>query len=197
MSKKEEIELKIKEQRIVEANKKGLVGFSGKIGTIVKILGSEITYQSFDHEVFENQNKDPKNSSELMSSIPTMEMDEVLRPEGEEWGEIGETYFSYTRKIGLYFDGLSRGMHMEIKYYEETSELSLTYKGYLAYREVMGEIETYIPDTQWENWVESLFRLSKKIQRERKEIEFKNKTLISQKIKENWINNLIKKWGNI
>lgn len=197
MSKKEEIELKIKEQRVLEANKKGLVGFSGKIGTVVKTLGSEIIYQSLDYDVFENQNDNPKNSAELMSSIPIMEIDNNTRPEGNEWGEKGESYFSYTRKLGLHFDGLSRGMHMEIMYNEEASELSLTYKGYLAYKEVMGEIETYVPNDQWEQWIESLFKISKKIQREKKEIEFKNKTLASQKSKENWINNLIKKWGDI
>ena len=57
----------------------------------------------------------------------------------------------------MHFDGLSRSMHMEIKYSEETSELSLTHRGYLVYKEVMGDLEVYVPNEEWESWIEKLW----------------------------------------
>ena len=195
MSKREELEARIREQRVLEATKKGLVGFSGKIGTVLKSLGEEIIAQDFSMDFPEDMN--PTNASELMSGIPTIEIDESVRPEGQEWGETGESYHSSARSIGLHFDGLSRGMHMEIKYDEERSELSLTYKGYTAYRECMGEIETYVPNEEWEGWIERLWSVSKKIQREQKEKDFKNRAIQAERTKQDWLDSLMKRWGRI
>lgn len=196
MSKREELESKIREQRVLEATKKGLVGFSGKIGTVLKVLGQEIVSQDFDGDLFEENEETPKNNRDLMLGIPTIDMDENYRPVGEEWAEIEKTYYSSIRKIGLHFDGLNRGMHMEIKYDDETSELYLTHKGYLVYKECMGEIECYVPNEEWEGWIDRLWQISKKIQREKKEVEFEEKALNVEKEKQAWWSSLVKKWGN-
>ena len=45
MSKQEEIEEKIREQRTIEANKKGLIGQNGKIGMVLRMLGHPIIAQ--------------------------------------------------------------------------------------------------------------------------------------------------------
>lgn len=198
MSKREELEARIREQRTLEANKKGLVGASGKIGVVLRMLGQDIIAQS-QNEGFsvlpEEEPQEPKNNSEFMSRIPIMDVDGVSRPDSEEWAEMGEANFSYTRKVGMHFDGLGRGMHMEIQYDEERSELSLLYKGYLAYREVMGEIDTYVPNEEWEGWVERLYRLSKDIQRRGKEAEFKENAERAEKEKASWWRSMLARWG--
>ena len=48
MASKEEMESRIREQRTAEANKKGLVGQGGKIGTVLRALGSPIVGQTED-----------------------------------------------------------------------------------------------------------------------------------------------------
>jgi hypothetical protein len=199
LSKREELEARIKEQRTLEANKKGFVGAAGKIGTVLRMLGQDIVAQ-YDDVGFgylpEDEPEEPKNASEFMRRIPTMEIEGSPRPGSPEWSEAGEANFSYTRRIGMHFDGLGRGMHLEIQYSEEKSELSLTYKGYLAYRETMGEIDTYVPNEEWEGWVERLYRTSREIQRKEKEEEFKNKAEEAEKEKKTWWESMLKRWGN-
>lgn len=198
MSKKEELEARIKEQRTLEANKKGLVGVSGKIGVVLRTLGDEIIAQSEDTTpgyLMEEEKEDPSNSGELMSYIPIMDIEGNQRPEGPEWGEAGESRFSSTRRIGMYFDGLSRGMHMEIMYDEEKSELSLHHRGYLAYREVMGDLEAYVPNQEWEGWIEALYKKSKEIRRIEKEEEFKRRLAEAEKEKASWWEALKVRWG--
>lgn len=201
MSKREELETRIKEQRVLEATKKGLIGASGKIGTVLRMLGSDIIYHGEDYGAsFLEPNEDrpePRNAIDMLSYIPTMDTESNSRPVGEEWNEVGESYAVSTRKIGMHFDGLSRSMHMEIKYNEETSELSLTYKGYLAYREVMGDLEVYIPNEEWEGWVEKLWTLSRDKQRKQKEEEFKKRTEDAEEAKNTWLESLMKRWGRI
>lgn len=198
MSKREELEARIREQRTLEANKKGLVGASGKIGVVLRMLGQDVIAQSMDEGFLlapEEEPQEPRNSSEFMRRIPVMDLDGVSRPDSEEWAEMGEAEFSYTRKVGMHFDGLGRGMHMEIQYDEEKSELSLFYRGYLAYREVMGEIDTYVPNEEWEGWLDRLHRLSKDIQRRQKEQEFKENAERAEKEKSTWWDSMLARWG--
>ena len=196
MSKREELEARIREQRVLEANKKGLVGVSGKIGVVLKSLGQDIVSQGYADDVLGwGDGVEPRNASEFMKTIPTIEVDGNQRPETNEWGEIGEEIPYSTRKIGIHFDGLGRGMHMEIMYDEDKSELSLTHKGFLAYREVMGEIDTYIPNDEWEGWIDRLFKTAKEIQRRNKEVEFNNNALAAEREKLAWWESMKKKWG--
>lgn len=200
MSKREDLELRIKEQRVLEANKKGLMGASGKIGTTLRMLGSDIIYHGEDYGVSflhsDEDKEEPKNAKEMLSYMPTMDAESNERPTGEEWSEIGEIRNVTTRKIGMHFDGLSRGMHMEIKYNEEKSELSVTHKGYLVYKEVMGDLEVYVPG-EWEGWVERLWSLSREKQRKQKEEEFKEKAEKANEAKSDWLEYLIRRWGRI
>lgn len=202
MSKREELEIRIKEQRVLEANKKGLIGSAGKIGTVLRMMGSEIVYQGeesvgADFLNHDEERLEPRDSKELLSYLPTMDVDGVTRPEGKEWGEIGDANPTRTRKIGMHFDGLGRGMHMEIKYDDERSELTLTHKGYLVYKEVMGDIEAYVPNEEWEGWVDSLWSVAKNVQRKRKEEEFKKNTEEADQAKNSWLESLMRRWGRI
>jgi hypothetical protein len=199
MSKMEDLENRIREQRLLEANSKGLVGASGKIGTVLMSLGHEIVGQGGDSagwwEEEEEDSEDPRNPLELMKKIPVMDVDGNMRPEGPEWSEMEGGDFYSTRRVGFHFDGLGMGMHMEILYDEESSALSLTHRGVLSYREVMGELEAYVPNEEWEGWVNRLYKVAKKRQRAAKEDEFREKAEEAEAAKEGWLDRIRKRWG--
>lgn len=204
MSKQEELEQRIREQRTVEANRKGLVGHGGKIGVVLKIFGQPIVAQS-EGGLYVDTNKiddwggyddlEPRNASEMMRKFPTMEMEGNERPSSGEWSEVGDPVPYSTRTIGMHFDGLSRGMHLEIKYDDSTTELEVHYKGYLVYKEVKGELATYIPIDEWEGWIERLFKSAKEIQRRLREKEFEDQVQETEKRKAGWLVEMAKKWG--
>lgn len=208
MKKIEEIEEKIKEERLLEATKKGFYGQNGKIIFILKMLGepiisqnqggiySDFTYLPDPYEEESNLN-DVTSENEFLQEIPVMNLEGIERPNSSEWSDLNDGEYTSIVKIGHHFCGLNRGMHMEIKYDDEKSELSLTHKGYLVYRETMGDIDTYIPHDEWEGWVEKLWVLSRGIQRKQKEEEFKKKNEETDEIKESWLNSLMKKWGKV
>lgn len=191
MAQKEELEARIREQRLAEANKKGLMGASGKIGTVLKAMGSPIVGQIQElPPLVEWEEVDQRNE------LPTLDMEGIERPSGPEWSEYSghlEPFSTY--KMGMHFDGLSRGMHLEIIYKDETSEISVYHKGFLVYRETQGELECYIPSEEWEEWMARLFKIAKKIQRENKESEFKLAMEEAKKNKASWLSDIASKWG--
>lgn len=205
MSKQEELEQKIKEKRLIEANKKGIVGQNGKIGIVLKILGQPILSQSEGNEYIDtyylekeedNYDQSPKNAEELLSQIPVMGSASNDRPNTEEWSNnVRETIECSTQTIGWHFCGLSNGMHLEIKYDNYYSELSVIYKGYLVYRESKGEIDCYVPVDEWEKWIESLYKIAKDKQRKKREEEFNEKLKIAEQNKNSWWQEMKKKWG--
>lgn len=206
MSKQEELEERIREQRIVEANKKGLMGQNGKIGIVLKVLGSPIIRQSeggiyVDTNYFNinQEEKEIHNISdpvELMSEIPIMGIENNNRPNSKEWYQYMPDPINYgIDTIGLHFDGLNRGMHLEIKYDELSSELILYYKGYVAYREIKGELLGYSPNEEWEKWMNHLYKISKDKLRKIKEEEFEETIKQNEKNKINWWNSIKEKWG--
>lgn len=195
MASKEEIELKIKEQRTAEANKKGLVGQGGKIGTVLKALGSPIVGQAEDAAYLDLNGSENSPVGSPIKDIPIMEIEGAERPSGPEWDEIGESVSFSTRVIGRHFDGLSRGMHLEILYKDDSSEMSVYHRGYLVYREIQGEIDCYVPLAEWEDWISSLFKVAKKVQRESKEKEFSQKIEAAEAAKRSWLREMASRWG--
>lgn len=195
MSSKEEMESRIREQREAEANKKGLMGQNGKIATVLRMLGSPIVGQVQDAGFLDLEGRGDDPSGSPLIDIPTMEIDGSVRPEGSEWGEASDPVSFSTRSVGTHFDGLSRSMHMEIIYKDEQSELSLYHRGYLAYREVQGELDCYIPSDEWESWVSDLFKVAKRVQRESKEEEFEAKVKKAEAAKESWLRHIASRWG--
>lgn len=191
MAQREELEARIREQRLAEANKKGLMGASGKIGTVLRAMGSPIVGQiqgSLPPMAWEEV--DERND------IPTMDIEGAERPSGPEWSEHADHLESFsTYKMGMHFDGLSRGMHLEIIYKDETSEIIVYHKGFLVYKESQGELECYVPSEEWEGWVAGLFKVAKKIQREEKELEFKRTMEEAKKNKASWLSEMASKWG--
>lgn len=194
MAQREELEARIKEQRLAEATKKGLTGMSGKIGTVLRALGGPIVSQTEDVTYIDTSGDEAVRGPE--EAIPIMYVDGVSRPEGAEWSETSATPSHFgVHNIGWHFDGLSRGMHMEIFYKDESSEMSLYCRGYLVYREVQGDLVCYVPSDDWEGWIASLFKLAKKMQREEKEREFQSKIREAERSKRSWLGDLASRWG--
>jgi hypothetical protein len=195
MASKEEIESRIKEQRTAEANKKGLMGQGGKIGLVLRMLGSPIVGQVEDAAFLDLEGRIEDPSGNPIMDIPVADLDGVNRPYGSEWGGIAESVPVSTRTIGMHFDGLSRSMHLEIIYKDEESELSVYHRGRLVYREVQGDLVCYVPADEWEDWVSSLFKTAKKMHRDSKEDEFKEKVKEARDSKESWLRHIAARWG--
>jgi len=136
MSKQERI---IREKRTIEAVKKNMMGQTGKLGTIVKYLGYPVIRQGsglFDQSFLDDPFAHP------IEDLPTSEDLEVYQE-------------------GYIFDGLSRGMHIEIKYENADRRIWCTYKGYPVYFEISGELESYAPFSDWEDLIERLYKAAK------------------------------------
>lgn len=208
MSKAEEFEEKIKEKRTLEANKKGLIGQNGKLGIILKSLGSPIiehsegggyvesNYIDLEGKTDDINLHDISSSEEFMKKIPIIYMKGVERPQTDEWNLDMPDSISYgIETIGLHFDGLNRGMHLEIKYDYNLSELVVYYRGYLVYKEIKGDLFSYIPNEEWEKWVDSLYKIAKEKHRKQKEEDFKKTTIQNEKDKNAWIEKIRLRWG--
>lgn len=195
MASREEMESRIREQRVAEANKKGLAGQAGKIATVLRALGSPIVGQVQDVAYLDLDGRDEDTLGSILQMIPTMDIDGSERPSGQEWGESSESVSFSTRSVGMHFDGLSRGMHLEIIYKDESSEMSVYHRGRLVYQESQGEITSYVPVEEWEGWVSDLHRVAKRIQREAKEAEFKDKVQEASAAKSLWLQRIASRWG--
>ena len=169
----------IKEQRLMEATRKGITGLEGKFGVILKYLGQPILYQT---SCFPNSEKT------YLPDVYDMPEEEAL-PVFDEDQDIVE--------IGRFFDGLRYGVHLEIKYMDckYPKELVVTYKGYTVYCEMNNELECYIPRDEWEEQLERLYVMAKqKEQVKIKEIKSKNKA-INKGVMEVFLEKLKMKWG--
>lgn len=143
-----QIEKTIREQRTIEAVRKQLMGMHGKIGTIVRHLGTPIIYQGGG-----------------MCDVRSIEdyTGELYYP-AESAGEslpVFDEESDYSDVEGYLFDGLSRGLHMEIKYLDTTKTLTVLWRGYPVYREIAGELYAYVPKDDWEKPVDRLYDAAK------------------------------------
>tara|TARA_Y100000034_G_scaffold38278_2_gene47013 strand:- start:255 stop:779 length:525 start_codon:yes stop_codon:yes gene_type:complete len=168
-------EKRIKEQRLIEAAEKNYLGASGKLGSICRYLGEPIKgvggslYDSYEYSFDSWGEEDPEE-------LPTAEMDESVYD------------------LGYLFDGLSRGMHLEVKYLAYEKKLTCHYKGHEVYKEKAGELMGYAPFDEWETLIDKLYKIAQTKARKRKvEIAKDEKakrlthaTGFLQKIRERW-----------
>ena len=191
-------EKRIKDQRVIEANRKNLFGLEGKLGCILKYLGEPLVRQD-EGDWFHNTRYMNEDSTiewggtpeEIISQIPT-----------EDWGEMipDECYRSERKsydiqEIGMHFDGLSRGMHLEIRYLEEEGQLTVKWEGNLVYREVGGDLECYVPMNEWEDKINLLFPLAKKLEVKKSHEMMDVRREKIQKDKISFLEKIRKKWG--
>jgi len=165
----------IKEARTIEAMKNGYMGLGGKFCSIAKKLGGSIIRQGgmyvdsteFGDPFYEEDNE----------NIPIMDETEA------------------TTDIGLQFDGLSRGINLSIIIKFHLREISVYFEGAFVYHEVSGELEMYVPKKEWEEKIEYLYEITKKIDKENKPVEKEQNEKKKEKEKEKILEKLRKTWG--
>jgi hypothetical protein len=156
----------IREKRTIEATRKNLMGIAGKFGLIVQTLGSPVVRQA-SGLLDQNFLGDP------YEDYPDVETAPVLSDQTgpEIWkDEIKESQNEYSQEEGYVFDGLSRGMHLEIKFWHHNQKVDVTYKGYQVYKEIAGELFCYAPFDEWEQMVERLYKVAKQQSKQLKQL---------------------------
>lgn len=168
-------EKRIKERRLIEAAEKNYLGANGKLGCICRYLGDSIKgegsnlFDSYEHSFETWGDEDPEE-------LPTVDLDTSVY------------------NLGYIFDGLNRGMHLEIKYLSYEKKLTCDYKGYQVYKEVAGNLECYAPFSEWETLIDNLYKITQTTARKKKKQmaeEEKTKKLTHavgflQKLRERW-----------
>jgi len=180
-----EIAKRVKEQRLIEATQKGYTGLDGKIGIVLKGMGEPI----IAHEGGRNEEMFGIMMPTHHSSGPLNDPYDI-----DEEGAMPEYDEDEPCLIGWMFDGLRRGVHMEIKYMVDTKELTLTYKGYLVYAEEAGDITCFVPHKEWEEKLEWLLVSArpmaqarhKEMALEEKEEDKKDKLSFLEKLRLRW-----------
>jgi len=165
----------LKEARTIEAMKKGYMGLEGKFCTIAKRLGNSIFRQGGLY-VDRTYLEDPYDQLEA-DDIPTMDDDEG----------------SY--EMGIHFDGLSHGVNLTISVLFHLREITVHYEGQIVYKEIAGELEGFAPVDEWEEKIDSMYAISRNIERELR--PFEKKKLIEQadKKRKEIFESLRLKWG--
>jgi hypothetical protein len=161
----------IKEKRTIEATKKEYMGPKGKLATISKFLGTEIIQQGEGNEYIKYDNFWEKE---------------------DQYKVIDE--HTPIRSLGFYFYGLNYSCNLEIYYMEYENLIKVFYEGQKIYEEVNGDLESYVPEKDWEDFVENLYKLAKEKEllfresnkQKNKKIFEEKKTSILSRIKRIW-----------
>lgn len=209
-----EREKRIQEQRTIEATRKDLMGLTGKIGTVLRNLGQPLIEQSQGGTFMDSSYLDdpwalPSENSfgelkegtadYVQSQIPYMELDSegTQEPTDGAWRDQRdyEMPLNSTSQIGWYFDGLSSGVHMEIKYDEHSKNLTLTWKGYLVYKESSGELAAYTPSEEWESKINYLYQHAIKKEKSSRKEQRKDDLKQAEKVKSTWLEKMRERWG--
>ena len=162
---------RIKEQRLIEATRKDYMGADGKVAVILRNLGTPIMSQG----------------------SPLFETTEAIDP--YQLDDEGLPYFNEdegTAKIGMMFDGLSRGIHMEIKQMEY--HIEVYYKGYKVFEEYKGDLVCYNPG-EWEDQLERLYKVAWPTEKEKRKHKKIVRTAKAEQVKNSWVEEMKKTWG--
>jgi len=164
----------IKEARTIEAMKNGYIGFGGKFATIAKRLGGPIIKQG---GVYTEET----------------EFEDIFKDEDEEIKDMDEDEIVY--ELGIQYDALSQGINLQILIYYHLAEIKVFYEGQMVYKEVSGELESYAPNQIWENKINQIYSLAKKIEKINKPEENKKNIEEKNKKKNKILEEFRKKWG--
>lgn len=177
-----EKERQIKNLMTMKAIQDNLMGPGGKFGIIAKYLGSKIHShngsnfsQSYMDDPWDMQEEGPYqyDSSTIHDS-----------------DDLGDPHV-----VGWIFDGLSRGLHVEIRYLDYAKELTVSYKGYTVFQEVNGELECYAPDSDWEEPLDRLFLAASHIKQSRDKRRFEEQKVEAKAGALRFLDKLRLKWG--
>lgn len=209
---------RIIEQRINQATRNGYMGSIGKLACILRQLGSPVIqndglndgfgFSSTEIEdPYQTEFSDWDHSPEAVQGrIPYFSAGESSEePTGFGWRSERDYNINPLSPaiIGWHFDGLSRGMHLEIRADTEPDMagnpifrvLRVWSKGYMVYFEESGELEAYAPSPEWENQIESLYKVAKaKEKKINQDVKQDRQKEITAK-KEGWLDQMRKRWG--
>lgn len=162
---------KVKEQRLIEATHKDYLGPEGKIAIVLRNLGTPI----------------------MGHTSPFVEITEMQDPYALD--DEGLPYFDEnesTAMMGFMFDGLSRGVHMEIKQIEYL--ITVYYKGYKVFEEDRGDLNCYVPG-EWEVELERLYKVAMPTEKANKKHTKMVREALAQHKKNSWISEMKDRWG--
>jgi hypothetical protein len=165
----------IREHRTIEAMKNGYMGGEGKLARIAKTFGEPMVRQgsaNFEQNFLPDFDEIPDEDA-----IPYFDEEEV------------------THLIGWHFDGLRRGIHLEISWNEETRDLKTYWQGHLVYRELANELDGYVPGHEWEKVVENLFESCKKKERTNRKAQAKVVNREARREQAEFLQEMRLKWG--
>jgi hypothetical protein len=168
------IEDRILEQRTAEAIRKNLMGQQGKIYLIAKVLGQAITHQSeggnfLSYDMF----------TEDVDAIPILADDAT------------------SHDVGYTFDGLSRGLNINIICKDYEGEIKLFWDGYCYYHEDNNVLQRYVPNGALEKILDSLYTVvENRIHEEYRKMK-KKEIQEAPKLEREEIERLRDKWGDI
>jgi len=178
MRSKEEV---IREQRTLEAVRKGLMSGEGKLACIARVFGDRVygrhgggrraMYHEFENSMGLSQNFMDDDDYEE-EGLPTIE-------EGMQ-------------ASAHLFNGYSRGLHMEIKL--DGAEIWVRWKGEIVYNELSGELGAYCPG-EWELEVEKLAVAARKKEYDYINAAEQRDTFVGQRMKEAFLEEMKRKWG--
>lgn len=171
-----EKEKRIKEQRLIEATSKDYLGIEGKFGHILKYLGEPILSYTESGNYFSSNEMPDYLNLDSGDELPVLDIE------------------SNVNTIGYMFDGLSRGMHLNITYINEDKKIEVYYKGYLVYREIENDLDTFFPLKEWEEIINKLFILAKTKKISSHQEVMTERENQGKKIKENFLKLMYKKW---
>jgi len=137
-------EQSIKEARTIEAMRNGYMGLAGKFCQITKKLGSPIIKQGGLY-------------------VDSTEYQDIFQEENDEIRTMDEGEATY--EIGWQFDALSRGINLSITLIHHLREITVRHEGQIVYKEISGELESYVPNELWEDSINSLYEATKKMHR--------------------------------
>ena len=165
---------RIKELRTIEAMRKNYMGFkNGKLGTICRFLGQPII--SAESALFDSTPFNSTNDVDDQEEMLNFEEDDEMTT------------------LGWLFDGLSRGMHLEIKYIDHV--LTVLWQGRKVYVEDRGELECFVPDIEWESNIDKLFIVALPIKKNQKIQIQEHKESEKKKSQNKWLKKIQEIWG--
>jgi len=188
----------IREKRTIEATKKNIMGPSGKIGIIVRALGSPIMAQGSTY-VDTHYLEDPyEDFSDMKFETTASGQDGPIAWRGEileDEGGAGAIHEENPNFLGYVFDGLSRGIHLEIQYMRHEHTMKVHYKGYEVYKEVAGELDAYAPFPEWEDVIVRLYKSAKEKYKDIKDQEHAEFAEVVERKKATFWNRIRTRWG--
>lgn len=181
----------VKEQRLIKATTNNLTGLDGKIGQILKYMGDPVISQESSFfsstewpDVYEVPNDD----------MPTQDMEAQSIEEGKilsclKWGINMELSYFKESLVQIKITDL----HNE--WIQAEKVMTVNYQGYVVYREIEGDLETYIPMPEWEQAIDRIYEYCKKIKKVAKSEREEEKKEESKIQKLGIIARLREKWG--